>query len=177
MSIEALKEQIPDFAKDVRLNVSSLVNDEALGEQTKWGLLLAVAALSAIIWANSPWAASYDLLTHTSLPVQFGPFAETMTLSGWVKSALMPIFFFVVGLEIKHEILRGELSNPRRLALPILAAAGGVLAAALRTLLGPSWAVWLDVLVGVREDFGAAASAAANDGASFSALVSGTSCS
>ena len=101
-----------------------------LKTETGSGLLLALAALSAIVWANSPWAASYDQLTHQSVAVQLGPFAETMTLSGWVKTALMPIFFFVVGLEIKHEILRGELSNPRRLALPVLAAAGGVLAPA-----------------------------------------------
>lgn len=101
-----------------------------LKTETGSGLLLAMAALSAIVWANSPWAASYDHLTHQDFAVQFGPFAETMTVSGWVKTALMPIFFFVVGLEIKHEILRGELSNPRRLALPVLAAAGGVLAPA-----------------------------------------------
>lgn len=98
-----------------------------LKTETGSGLLLALAALLAIAWANSPWAGSYDAITHTAVPVQVGPFAETMTLSGWVKTALMPIFFFVVGLEIKHEILRGELSNPRRLALPVLAAAGGVI--------------------------------------------------
>ena len=102
-----------------------------LKTETGSGLLLALAALAAIVWANSPWAHSYDVLTHSLIPIRVGPFAETMTLSGWVKTALMPIFFFVVGLEIKHEILRGELSNPRRLALPILAAAGGVVAPAL----------------------------------------------
>jgi NhaA family Na+:H+ antiporter len=58
-----------------------------------------------------------------------------MSVTGWVKTALMPIFFFVVGLEIKHEVLRGELSNPRRLALPVLAAAGGVVVPALIYLL------------------------------------------
>jgi NhaA family Na+:H+ antiporter len=63
--------------------------------------------------------------------VQVGPFAQTMTISGWVKTALMPVFFFVLGLEIKNEILRGELSNPRRLALPVLAAVGGVVVPAL----------------------------------------------
>ena len=97
-----------------------------LKTETGSGLLLALAALAAIVWANSPWAGSYDALTHSDIAVQIGPFAETMTLSGWVKAALMPIFFFVVGLEIKHEVLRGELSNPRRLALPVLAALGGV---------------------------------------------------
>ena len=102
-----------------------------LKTETGSGLLLAVAALFAIVWANSPWAGVYDTLTHTLVPVRFGPFAEEMTVSAWVKTALMPIFFFVVGLEIKHEILRGELSNPRRLALPVLAAAGGVAVPAL----------------------------------------------
>ena len=102
-----------------------------LKTETGSGLLLAVAALFAIAWANSPWAGIYDALTHTVVPVRLGPFAEEMTASAWVKTALMPIFFFVVGLEIKHEILRGELSNPRRLALPVLAAAGGVAIPAL----------------------------------------------
>jgi len=102
-----------------------------LKTETGSGALLAAAALFAIVWANSPWAGSYDALTHQMVAVRVGPFAEEMTLAGWVKTALMPIFFFVVGLEIKHEILRGELSNPRRLALPLLAAAGGVVAPAL----------------------------------------------
>jgi NhaA family Na+:H+ antiporter len=59
------------------------------------------------------------------VPIRLGPFAETDDRRRMVKTALMPVFFFVVGLEIKNEILRGELSNPRRLALPILAAAAG----------------------------------------------------
>jgi NhaA family Na+:H+ antiporter len=108
---------------------------EFLKTETGSGLLLAAAALLAIVWANSPWAASYHALTYQEVAVQVGPFAERMSLAGWVKTALMPIFFFVVGLEIKHEILRGELSNPRRLALPVLAAAGGVVGPALVYLL------------------------------------------
>lgn len=104
---------------------------EFLKTETGSGLLLAAAALVAIVWANSPFAASYDALVHHDVAVQVGPFAETMNVAGWVKTALMPIFFFVVGLEIKHEVLRGELSNPRRLALPVLAAAGGVIVPAL----------------------------------------------
>jgi NhaA family Na+:H+ antiporter len=106
-----------------------------LKTETGSGLLLGAAALIAIIWANSPWAGAYHALTYQKVAVQVGPFAEEMSLAGWVKTALMPIFFFVVGLEIKHEILRGELSNPRRLALPVLAAAGGVVVPALIYLL------------------------------------------
>ena len=111
--------------------MSSRSTLEFLKTETGSGLLLAAAALVAIVWANSPWAASYDALTHHPLAIRLGPFAEQMTVSGWVKTALMPVFFFVVGLEIKHEILRGELSNPRRLALPLLAAAGGVIVPAI----------------------------------------------
>ncbi len=97
-----------------------------LKTETGSGLLLAVAALAAIVWANSPWAQHYLALTRYMIPVRIGPFAEVMSLSGWVTSALMPVFFFVVGLEIKYEVLRGELSNPRRWTLPLLAALGGV---------------------------------------------------
>jgi len=102
-----------------------------LKTETGSGLILALAALAAIVWANSPWVDSYTAITKHVVPVRIGPFAEEMTVVGWVKTALMPIFFFVVGLEIKQEILRGELSNPRRLALPVLAAAGGVVVPAL----------------------------------------------
>lgn len=104
---------------------------EYLKTETGSGLILAMAALVAIVWANSPWAGAYHAITYQTVAVQVGPFAEQMSLAAWVKTALMPIFFFVVGLEIKHEILRGELSNPRRLALPVLAAAGGVVVPAL----------------------------------------------
>ena len=58
-------------------------------------------------------------------------FSETLSVLKWVKNGLMAIYFFVVGLEIKYEILRGELSNPRRLALPVLAALGGMIGPAL----------------------------------------------
>ena len=99
---------------------------EFLKTETGSGVLLAAAALVAVIWANSPWAASYAAFVGYPIPIRLGPFAEEMYLGAWVKTALMPIFFFVVGLEIKQEVLRGELSNPRRLALPVVAALGGV---------------------------------------------------
>ncbi len=99
---------------------------EFLKTETGAGLLLAFAAALAIAWANSPWTDTYAAFIGHPVTVQVGPFLETMSVLGWVKTGLMPIFFFVVGLEIKHEILRGELSNPRRLALPLLAGLGGV---------------------------------------------------
>jgi NhaA family Na+:H+ antiporter len=102
-----------------------------LRTETGSGLLLVAAAAAAIIVANSPLSDGYFAFVGHALTIQVGGFSETMTVLGWIKNGLMAIFFFVVGLEIKYEILRGELSNPRRLALPLLAAAGGVAAPAL----------------------------------------------
>ncbi|HEX2801036.1 MAG TPA: Na+/H+ antiporter NhaA, partial [Phenylobacterium sp.] len=65
------------------------------------------------------------------LTLQVGAFRETLTVLDWIKEGLMAIFFFVVGLEIKYEIRKGELANPRRLALPVLAAIGGMVGPAL----------------------------------------------
>ena len=111
--------------------MSSRSTLEFLKTETGSGLVLALAALAAVVLANSSGLDGYLAVTQHMVPVRVGPFAEEMSVAGWVKTALMPIFFFVVGLEIKHEIVRGELSNPRRLALPVLAAAGGVAVPAL----------------------------------------------
>ena len=95
------------------------------------GLILAACAVVAIVMANSPWAHLYFEFIATPLTIQVGAFKETHTTLDWIKEGLMAIFFFVVGLEIKYEILRGELANPRRLALPIIAALGGMAVPAL----------------------------------------------
>jgi NhaA family Na+:H+ antiporter len=95
------------------------------------GLILAAAAAVAIVVANSPWASRYYGFIEAPLTIQIGAFLETRSVLDWVKEGLMAIFFFVVGLEIKFEALKGELANPRRLALPILAALGGMAAPAL----------------------------------------------
>lgn len=95
------------------------------------GALLGLAALAAIVAANSPWAHDYFRFVEAPFTIQVGGFRETLSTLDWVKQGLMAIFFFVVGLEIKFEALRGELANPRRLALPVLAALGGMLAPAL----------------------------------------------
>ncbi len=95
------------------------------------GLILALAALAAILVANSPWAGGYFGFVAAPVTVQLGAFRETLPVIDWIKEGLMAIFFFVVGLEIKYEIVRGELANPRRLALPVLAALGGMIGPAL----------------------------------------------
>ncbi|HEY3951028.1 Na+/H+ antiporter NhaA [Phenylobacterium sp.] len=95
------------------------------------GLILATAALSAIVLANSPWEGLYFRFLALPFTVQLGAFTETLSVLDWVKDGLMAVFFFVVGLEIKYEIVRGELANPRRLALPVIAALGGMVGPAL----------------------------------------------
>ncbi len=95
------------------------------------GLILAGAALVAILLANSPWRESYFAFVHAPFTLQVGGFEETKSVLKWTKDGLMAMFFFVVGLEIKYEILKGELSNPRKLAMPVFAAVGGMVAPAL----------------------------------------------
>jgi NhaA family Na+:H+ antiporter len=95
------------------------------------GAALALAAAIALILANSPWAGAYFHFVKAPFTIQFGPFEETKTVLKWIKDGLMAVFFFTVGLEIKYEVLRGELSNPRKLALPVLAALGGMAIPAL----------------------------------------------
>jgi Na+:H+ antiporter, NhaA family len=106
-----------------------------LKTETASGVILTSAALLAVILANSPWAEHYFAFIKHEIPIQIGSFYEVKPVYRWIKEGLMAIFFFVVGLEIKHEILRGELSNPRRLALPVLAAIGGMVAPAVVYLL------------------------------------------
>ena len=95
--------------------------------RTSGGILLLLCAVAALVWANSPAAGSYEALWHTNLTVSFAGRALSRSLHFWVNDFLMALFFFVVGLEIKREVLVGELAEPRQAALPILAALGGVI--------------------------------------------------
>src|SRR5512147_853970 len=95
------------------------------------GALLLLAAAAALIWANSRWSASYASLWHTPAALQFGSFSISHDLREWINDAFMVVFFFVVGLEVKREFMHGELADPRRAALPVTAAVGGMLVPAL----------------------------------------------
>jgi NhaA family Na+:H+ antiporter len=99
------------------------------------GVALAGAALIALFAANSPWAQAYFDLIGAPVTIQIGGFAETLSIQDWAKDGLMALFFFVVGLEIKQEVLKGELSSPRKLALPVVAALGGMIVPALSYLM------------------------------------------
>jgi NhaA family Na+:H+ antiporter len=104
---------------------------EFLKTETGAGGLLALAALAAVIVANSPAAEAYFGFIDSPLVVRVGAFDQTRTVLSWTRDALMAIFFLVVGMEIKFEVLRGEFSSLRRLSLPILAAVGGMVGPAL----------------------------------------------
>ena len=95
------------------------------------GIVLLIATVLALLWANSPWAQFYHDAWHTRLALSLGPFELSYTLHYWINDGLMVIFFFVVGLEIKREILTGELATVSKAIFPIAAAAGGMLIPAL----------------------------------------------
>ena len=95
------------------------------------GIVLLGAAGFALLWANSAWARSYAVLWHTRIGFHAGPFPFESSLEWLVNDALMAIFFFVVGMEIRKELHDGELSEWRRAVLPAAAAVGGMIAPAL----------------------------------------------
>ena len=102
---------------------------DILRQETIGGALLLAGALVALVWANSPWAAGYTSLRELT----FGPAALHLDLSlaTWAADGLLAIFFFVAGLELKREFVAGDLSDPRRAAVPIAAALGGVIVPAV----------------------------------------------
>lgn len=99
---------------------------EFLHVEAAGGILLLVATVAALVWANSPWRDAYDQLWHTEVAFRVGSYAFGESLQHWVNDGLMAVFFFVVGLEIKRELVVGDLSQPRDAALPAIAAVGGM---------------------------------------------------
>jgi NhaA family Na+:H+ antiporter len=105
--------------------IDRFVHSEASGS-----ILLFGATVVALVWANSPWSASYFALWKLPLKLGRRPLFS-MDLHHWIDDGLMVLFFLVVGLEIKREIVKGELSTFRQAALPVLAALGGMIVPAL----------------------------------------------
>ncbi len=99
--------------------------------QTAGSIVLLLATITAVVWANSPWSDLYHTLSHLDIGTYFHGKQYHLTLDHWVKDGLMAIFFFVVGLEIKREILIGELSSVKKAMLPVMAALGGAVIPAL----------------------------------------------
>ena len=101
--------------------ITKFINVEYMG-----GLVLMAAAALAIICANSPFNPYYELLLSTPVEIHIGDFEIAKPLLLWINDGLMAIFFFVVGLELKRELLEGELSDPKNIILPAAGAVGGM---------------------------------------------------
>ena len=108
-------------------NIGNFIKEESLG-----GFLLIFATIVALIWSNSSFYDFYQYLWHDFLVgFKFGDFKVEANLHHWINDGLMALFFFTIGLEIKREVLAGELSSMKKASLPIFAAVGGMLVPAL----------------------------------------------
>ncbi len=110
------------LARSVGQPVQRFLHVEASG-----GILLGAATIVALVWANSPWSASYQDLWTTELSFDLAGNAVTEDLRHWVNDGLMALFFFVLGLEIKQELTSGQLASPRDAAVPAAGAFGGMI--------------------------------------------------
>ena len=115
---------------DNSFNISQAIKN-FFSREEKSGILLLLFAMLALITVNSPLQSLYYDIKYTDIPISLGDFNFTKSVSHWVNDGLMAIFFFVIGLELKREILEGELSSFDRMVLPAIAAIGGMAAPAL----------------------------------------------
>ena len=115
---------------DNSFNISQAIKN-FFSREEKSGILLLLFATLALITVNSPLQSLYYDIKYTDIPISLGDFNFTKSVSHWVNDGLMAIFFFVIGLELKREILEGELSSFDRMVLPAIAAIGGMAAPAL----------------------------------------------
>src|ERR687891_343172 len=104
---------------------------EFIATENASAVVLLAATLAALLWANSPWGSTYDELWSTELSFRLGGAELSLDLRQWVNDGLMAFFFLVAGLEIRRELDMGELRERRRVATPVLAAVGGLVAPAL----------------------------------------------
>jgi NhaA family Na+:H+ antiporter len=105
--------------------------EEFIHRQTTSGILLMICAVIALVVANSPLRESYEHFLHAELSLGFGSGVFSLSIHHWINEALMALFFMIMGLELKRELLAGELSSPRQALLPIMAAIGGMVIPAL----------------------------------------------
>lgn len=104
---------------------------EFIATQHSSAVVLLAATVAALVWANSPWSSSYEDLWSTTLEIRVSGSELSLDFRHWVNDGLMAFFFFVAGLEIRRELDMGELRERRRVATPVLAAIGGMVAPAL----------------------------------------------
>lgn len=113
------------------LSVISQSFKDFIHSNTAGGVLLLISTVAALTWANSGYSRTYFDLWEQHLSIGAGGFTLSKSLHHWINDGLMVIFFFLVGLEIKRELLVGELASPRKAMLPIIAAIGGMVGPAL----------------------------------------------
>ena len=116
---------------DVRGNGSGGFFAWFVHSQVSGSVVLLLCTIVALVWANSPWAESYAELSHTKIGISWGDAKFALSFQHWINDALMAVFFFVVGLEIKRELVVGRLSSARLAILPVTAAIGGMVVPAL----------------------------------------------
>ena len=108
-----------------------IVSFKFLEHEAAGGIVLCIAAILALLVANSPLSALYDTLLHARVSLGYPPLVLDKSLAHWINDGLMAIFFFLVGLEIKRELLVGALASAKTAALPVIAAVGGMIVPAL----------------------------------------------
>ena len=108
-------------SRAILLPVQKYIHTESIG-----GIVLLIATVVALGWANSPWREEYHHILEIHLLIDFAIFVVDLSVEEWINDGLMALFFFVIGLEIKREVLYGQLSTLRSAALPAIAAIGGM---------------------------------------------------
>ena len=113
---------VRNLARPVRVFVATEVGS---------AVILLAAALAALVWVNSPWGSTYEAVWSSELSIQLAGAELSLDLREWINDGLLALFFFVIGLEIRRELDLGELRDRRRVAVPVLAAIGGMVVPAL----------------------------------------------
>lgn len=133
MANDSLLQSVSSFLRPEPRPIDKLLAPiQAFGRHRLAGAaMLMLATAVALVWANSPWEHTYHAILHTEFGFSWGDTSLTKDLHHWVNDGLMSIFFFTVGLEIKREVMVGELSTVRKATLPAIAAVGGMAVPAL----------------------------------------------
>jgi NhaA family Na+:H+ antiporter len=128
-----LPEYVPERSSTTSRGARSIVRpiQDFLATETTGGILLLAATAAALLWSNFPVGDSYGDFWRSRVTLDLSLLTLDLTLATWVNDGLMTVFFFVVGLEIKRELVRGELADRQRATLPFVAAVGGMIAPAL----------------------------------------------
>ncbi len=121
-----IRAELSPFSRRITLPMQHLLHAEQAG-----GVMLIIGAIVGLIWANSPWVESYHHLMEQVLTVDLHVLTFSFSVHHWINDGLMTLFFLAVGLEIKREMVHGSLATVRQAALPVIAAAGGMIVPAL----------------------------------------------